>query len=136
MINVTAYEHTKDYVQISRWWTQRGLPPVAKILVNVQGSIAYDESTGKMLAAGWLYKESEGNICWMTHIVTNPDCVGRQAYEGIKAVTNHLCESARAQGYGMVITATSLESLSGLYQKLGFVEDDSEKHTLLVKGLL
>lgn len=115
MTNIIArpINRNKDYGYISRWWSERDLPPIPLGLLPLNGFIVPG------VCAGFLYL-TDSDLAIIEGFVSNPKTTQMERDPALNAVTAALCERAKALGYTAISAFTQTEKITSRATKHGF----------------
>lgn len=131
MMEVRKFDVTKDYDNVSQWWSKQGWPVLPAGILSSAGFIICDGE--EKLAATWMFA-TNCPIYIMEWTVGNPNVEWEKRSQAIKMVTDAACEWAKQDGAAQVFTMTKSERFIDKLQEFGFIKTDSGM-THLVRSL-
>lgn len=125
-IAVTRRINDNDTTEISSWYTARGLSSPPKAALPSIGFIVPG------VAAGYLYR-TDSSLALIEGYVTNPRASSEDRNRGLEALTEHLLESARLDGFTHILVLT--EDVSIQTRAITWNFNKKGIKTLMVKEL-
>lgn len=114
------------YPAFESWWRGHGWDPVPMAILPRLGVLAEFDHAGtrEPIAVAWLYMDNSVGVSMLEWVVSNPTANPRHVLSALTNLITFLKGEAKRLGYGVMLTATRVESLLRLYQKHGFTKTD------------
>jgi hypothetical protein len=105
------------YPILASWWKAHGWPAIPEKFLPSRGYVVEN------LAAAFLYS-TDSHAAIMEWTVGNPKASGREVYQAIRTLVNHILQVAQDDGFDVVFTALNKKGLLKAYEKEGFRATD------------
>lgn len=123
----TFYIHEDHYNELCSWYWKRDLPCPRKEMIPPTGIVVEN------VAAAFLIG-SEGSMCFIEGVITNPAMSTRIRNEALKTCIKRVMEIAKARGYEQIVGMTKVQRIVDEYAK-HFNFKVMGEYTMVVKQL-
>lgn len=129
-LKIEPFNIGRDYPGICEWWRHYGWRFVPLDALSESGWVVRDGDV--TVAAVWLYF-SNSSWFWFEFLVANPEVSNRRRFEAIELLIREAAAIAQARSL-RIITATKQPGLIRLFEKHGFLINDTGMVTLSFAG--
>lgn len=112
--------YTEDHhVEIAQWWAAHGAAVIPHNALPAEGVVVQGEKEDH-IAAAWLYMDNSAPVALLSWMVVNPTARTRDKFDGLNHCIKFLTGRAEDNGYGALITMSSVSSVEKLMEPHGF----------------
>jgi len=128
-VNIRSFDKDKDYNDVSSWWTKQNWPVIPIEFLGPNGFMIENEQN--KIATMWVLQFGGTPMYSIEWIIGNPDIEWQDRSEGIKQLTNYLCDWTKKQDGKIMLCMTQHKRIADNFLKIGFTTDDTHIYPLI-----